>query len=151
MSKGFPDPIVIVTAVFALAVPAAAQTSPDASQQRPTESVPACVPTTQETMTPLATLTVYNPVMASTSTPALTFYNPSGFPPAPLTFYTPLGQIDPPIRIPRSSSPPPVQTMPSAPAMPSQASMPTTQTISSPGPCPPGTRLERLVRDGRGQ
>ena len=69
MSKGFPDLIVIVAAVFALAVPVAAQTSPDASRQRPTESVPVCVPTTittLETATPLATLTVYNPVMAST-------------------------------------------------------------------------------------
>ena len=141
MSKGFPDLIIIVTAAFALAVPVAAQTYPEPSQQRPTESVPVCVPTTTttlEAMTPLPTLTVYNPVMASTL--PLTYYNPSAFAPAPLTFYTPLGQIDPPIRAPRAPSPSPVQTTPSQP------SMPATQTIASPGPCPPGTQLERLAR-----
>ena len=147
MSKGFPDLIVIVAAVFALAVPVAAQTSPDASRQRPTESVPVCVPTTittLETMTPLRTLTVYNPVMAST--PPLTFYNPSAFPAPSLTFFTPLGQIDPPIRISSPSPPASAQTTPSALALPSQRPMPTTQTIPSSGPCPPGTQLERLAR-----
>jgi hypothetical protein len=34
--------------------------------------------------------------------------------------------------------------MPSAPAVSSQPSMPATQTIPSPGPCPPGTQLERV-------
>jgi hypothetical protein len=45
MSKSFRTVIVTVTAVVALSLPAAAQTIPDdASQQRPTEIVPACVP-----------------------------------------------------------------------------------------------------------
>jgi hypothetical protein len=147
MSKRFPDLSIAITAVFALAVPVAAQTNPEASQQRSTESVPVCVPTTTttlETTTPRPTLTVYNPAMAFTA--ALTFYNPSAFPAPPLTFYTPLGQIDPPLRTPRPLSPPPGQTMQSAPAMPSQPLMPTTQTIPSPGPCPPGTQVERLAR-----
>jgi hypothetical protein len=146
MSKRFPDLVATITAVFALAVPVAAQTNPEASQQRSTESVPMCVPTTTtlETTTPRPTLTVYNPAMAPTA--ALTFYNPSAFPATPLTFYTPLGQIDPPLRAPRPQPPQPVQTLQSAPAMPAQPLMPTTQTIPSPGPCPPGTQVERLAR-----
>lgn len=147
MSKSFPALIVFLTAVFSLAGRSAAQTTPGASQQRLTEFVPVCVPTTTttpEAMTTVRTLTVYNPLNAST--PPLTFYNsdPNAFPPPPLTFYTPLGQIDPPIRAPRL--PPPAQTMPSAPLMPSQPSMPTTPTFPSPGPCPPGTQLERVAR-----
>jgi hypothetical protein len=149
MSKGFPNPIVIASVVFAVAVPIAAQTTqtnPETSQQRPTELVPVCAPATvatPETMTPVATLTAYNPVAAST--PPLTFYNPSAFARPPLTFYTPLGQIDPPIRVPTLSSPP-AQTMPSALLTPSQAPMPATQTIPSPGPCPAGSQVERVAR-----
>jgi len=145
MSKGFPDLLVIASAVFAVAVPVAAQTIPETPEQRPTELVPICAPTTGETLettTPLATVTLYNPVTAST--PPLAFYNPSAFPSPSLTFYTPLGQIDPPIRIPTLSSPPPAQTTPSALAAPSRPPMPATQTIPSPGPCPPGSQLERL-------
>ena len=148
MSKSFPVLIVFLTAVFALAGPSAAQTTPGASPQRSTESVPVCVPTTTTTpepMTRVPTVTVYNPLNAST--PALTFYNsdPNAFPPPPLTFFTPLGQIDPPIRVLKPPSPP-VQAMPAAPTPSSQPSFPATQTIASPGPCPPGTQLERLAR-----
>jgi hypothetical protein len=114
--------------------------------------VPVCVPrtpATPDTTAPLATLTVYNPVMAA-STPPLTFYNPSGLPSPQLTFYTPLGQIDPPIRTPLPSSPPnAAQSLPtqstSQSRLPSQTTMPT-QTIAAPGPCPPGTQIDRLVR-----
>lgn len=148
MSKSFPVLIVIFTAAFALATPVAAQTNPEASQQRSTESVPVCVPTTtatRETVTPSATVTFYNPTMAST--PPLTFYNPSSFPPPPLTFYTPLGRIDPPIRVQRPLPPSSGQTMPSvsAPARPSQPAMPRTETIPGSDPCPPGTHVERLM------
>ena len=155
MLKSFPALLVVVTAVFALGARVAAQTSPEASQQRPTELALVCAPTTtttQETVTPLRTLTVYNPVAAST--PSLTFYNPTAYPRPPLTFYTPLGQIDPPIRtslpptLPPVETPtlPPAETTPSAPATPSQPSMPATQTIPAPGACPPGTQVERLTR-----
>ena len=149
MSKSFPVVIVIVTAVFARATPAAAQTNPEASPQRATESVPVCVPTKStppETVAAPSTVTFYNPTMAST--PAVTFYNPTAFPPPPLTFYTPLGRIDPPIRVQRPLPSPPGQTMPSlsVPALPPPPSMLATQTIPAPGPCPPGMQIERPVR-----
>jgi hypothetical protein len=138
--------IVAVIAVFAFAVPSAAQTNDEASQQRPTESIPVCVPTTtgtEETTTPVRTLTFYNPVTAS-STPSLTFYNPVAYPRSALTYYTPLGQIDPPIRTAQPPSPPPVETVQSAP--PTQPSMPSTTTVPAPGVCPPGTQVERVAR-----
>ena len=148
MSKSFPHVIATFTAVFGLTASLAAQTLGDASQQRPTEAVPSCVPattssTTPEITPPLPTLTVYNPVLASA--PPLTLYNPSTFQSPALTYYTPLGQIDPPIRITTPSSTF-GQTTQSTSSTASQRSMPTTQTIASPGPCPPGTQIERPAR-----
>lgn len=151
--KSFPMLIVVATAAFALAEPIAAQEipeearqpNPETSQQRPTEAVPVCAPTTtgtQETTPPVRTLIVYNPVTAS-STPSLTFYNPVAYPRPALTYYTPLGQIDPPIRTSQPPSPPPVETVQSAPPTPS---MPATTTIPAPGACPPGTQVERVAR-----
>jgi hypothetical protein len=153
MLKSFPALLVVVAVAFAPGARVAAQASPEASQQRPSESPLVCAPSTtatQETVTPLRTLTVYNPVAAST--PSLTFYNPTAYPRPPLTFYTPLGQIDPPIRtslpptLPpvETPTPPPAETTPSA--IPLQPSMPATQTIPAPGACPPGTQVERLTR-----
>ena len=140
--------IVAATAVFAFALPGAAQTNDEASQQRRSESVPVCVPTTtgtQEVTTPVRTLTFYNPVTAS-STPSLTFYNPVAYPRPALTYYTPLGQIDPPIRTSQPPSPPPVEAVQSASPTLSQPSMPPTTTVSAPGVCPPGTHVERVAR-----
>ena len=139
--------IIVAIAVVAFAVPTAAQTNDEESQQRPSESVPVCVPTTgmQETTTPLRTLTFYNPVTAS-STPSLTFYNPVAYPRPALTYYTPLGQIDPPIRTQQPPSLPPVETVQSAPPTLSQPSMPPTTTIPAPGVCPPGAQVERVAR-----
>jgi hypothetical protein len=137
--------IVAVIAVFAFAVPAAAQTSDEASPQRPSESVPVCVPPTgaQETTTPVRTLTFYNPVTAS-STPSLTFYNPVAYPRPALTYYTPLGQIDPPFRTPQPPSPAPAETVQSVSPTLSQPSMPATTTLPAAGVCPPGTHVGRV-------
>jgi hypothetical protein len=146
MSKTLRALVLMASATFAEVAPVSAQTIPEAARQRPTESVPVCVPTTIATQdgTPASSsLTVYNPVM--TSGPSLTFYTPSNFPRPPLTYYTPLGQIDPPIAT-RPPSPPAAQT-PQTTQSPSststQSPMPQTETIPAPGPCPPGTQLER--------
>ena len=162
MSKSFAVAIVMTTAVLAVAARSAAQTSPEPFQ-RPTELVPVCAPTPASSLaatTTGPTLTVYNPVSAVT--PSLTYYNPIAYPPAPMTFYTPLGQIDPPIRTSRppmltpllETLPDPLDTptpsvetpTPPVETVPSQTPMPATQTIRSPGPCPPGTQVERLPR-----
>jgi hypothetical protein len=164
MSKSFAVLVVMATAVLAVPVRTTAQTSSAVYQQRPTEFVPVCAPTPATALTTTTTgptLTVYNPVSAATP-PSLTFYNPISYPPAPLTFYTPLGQIDPPIRTSRPSTltplvdtlPDPLETpapsvetsTPPAETVPTQPPMPATQTIRSPGPCPPGTQVERVPR-----
>jgi hypothetical protein len=140
--------VVAAIAVFAFSVPADAQTNDEASQQqRPSESVPVCVPTTgtQDTATPVRTLTFYNPVTAA-STPSLTFYNPVAYPRPALTYYTPLGQIDPPFRTPQPPSPPPAETAQSAPPTLSQPSMPPTTTLPAAGVCPPGAQVDRVMR-----
>jgi hypothetical protein len=140
--------IVALIAVFAFAAPAAAQTNDEASSQRPSESVPVCVPPTtgaQETATPVRTLTFYNPVTAS-STPSLTFYNPVAYPRPALTYYTPLGQIDPPFRTPQPPSPAPAETVQSVSPTLSQPTMPATTTLPAAGVCPPGTHVDRVVR-----
>jgi hypothetical protein len=159
MSKSFAVLIVVATAVLGVPARPTAQTS----QQRPSEFLPVCAPTPATALastTTGPTLTVYNPVGAAT--PSLTYYNPVSYPPAPLTFYTPLGQIDPPIRTSRPPAltplvetlPDPLETptpsvetaTPPVETAPLQPSMPATQTIRSPGPCPPGTQVERVPR-----